>query len=490
MNLNVDNLNLLVEDIIKESVSDKVWHYTRPTSMLDILKTNKINLTPSFGMSADKALNYNKNFSLSLTTTKNPNIGFNSGYNKTDRVRIEFDGRELNYNFKSKHVDYWQYPRTKDFTSGNGSSYDEMEERIISDKSEIKPITRYIKAIEVFIEVGNNRFIQTYKDVKKYADELNIPCYFYVTNKDFSYSITKNAVDINNYESREVDDDYKISDEHEKTYSLIYSSEIAALISYKDDNLKNKILDYSKQLGLDSTNFGERIDKRMDTLRWNYLSYFNDVRARDLELSTQSTIQNNRASTDKLVRYVIWLLGSDMKKNKCNSITEYIRYKVYIGKKTQQQFASDLSNGFEKKINLTYDKYIQELNENRFETIDGDYYEGNITRVVPDVKKELDRIIYQVKEYVKEWLTTDDNMFYGKFKVASVNVKDVLKLSQNERDYEFEKDVIDYHTNYSQRLDSNDIYRVINYTMYEALDEYLIPEIDKVREQNERQWSS
>ena len=40
MILNVDNLNLLVEDIIKESVSDKVWHYTRPTNMLDILKTN------------------------------------------------------------------------------------------------------------------------------------------------------------------------------------------------------------------------------------------------------------------------------------------------------------------------------------------------------------------------------------------------------------------------------------------------------------------
>lgn len=466
----------LIKYRLNESVSDVAYHYTNATSLVNILKTNKIFLTPSYGIGADQSINYNKLYSLSLTSARNTATGFratgkNSQYAE-GRIRLEMNGRELNHNYKSKHVDYWQYPRTKEMTQ-NGGSYDEMEERILSDKNEISPASRYITAIEIFIYEPQ---LQNYKQIKELAEQLNIPCYFYNNGRDFNFSIKKNAVELP--ENIDQSEDRNIPEEEKKINAVIKAHKLGGLISYKDENLKNKLIKYASDNGYDADRLTKLITDRVSTLKYSYLGSPQDYMMRELELVTTSDIQNYRSEPDKLIRYAIQLLGYDMKKKGLKTIKEYVWDKAYLGKKTQKQFNEQFYNKMLKAIDTNYKIQLDELKDRSFYDHEGNYNDGNVIELVPEVKTQLDRVIGLIKNYYKEKILTNDDMFRYSFYFAYTEVIQYLNL--NNMDYEFAKDQIDYS---ESNLDANDIWRVIRYTLANTTD-FAMDEIKAIQEEN------
>lgn len=444
-----------VTKVLAESVSDKVYHFTYTPIVLNILKTNQIYLSPSFGIGADNNVNYNKTFSLSLTTSKSSKVGYGSSRGSNGLVRIEFNGRELNYNYKSKHIDYWQYKRTPEFMKQESGN--EMEERILSNKNTIAPATRYITKIDILNKDGfNTNGIDG--QIKTLADSLNVPCYFYTDVNSFNYEIIKNAVN-----PPQVGETEPEEDAGNNTFSYM-AKELAALISYKDDKMRQKILSYTDKQGIDNAFVNTEIDKKLQNLVYNYFAQ-DDLGT--LSQLIASTIGNNRATTNTLNRFFIHAFASDMKKHNCKTILDYLKYKYYIGKKTQKQFNEEFYNEITKIIDKEFVYRSNILNGLSFYTIDGEYVDGNILQEIPDVKTGLLRIVNNIKEYCANYILNNNDMFRYPYELSSYDIRDNLQLKSI--DYFFSKDLIDYDSSTYTGRDAQD---VISYIVYAINDAY------------------
>lgn len=479
-------LKLLIKKIIRESVSDKVYHFTYVDNLLSILQNNKIYLTPSFGITSDANINNGKLYSLSLTRSKNvmqnyKGIGKNLDY-ASGRIRIEFDGRRLNANHKSKPVDYWQYPRTKDITTMS-NSYDELEDRIVSDKNEITQINKYISQIDIFLNVKNESFMQKCHEIRHAAENLNVPCYFYDNGKDFNWGITKNSVELPEKNNDFVEKDYSGGEDYKKRRNLLEIETIASVLSYKNDENKEKILNYIESIGHNKDELSDLIEEKKKKIKNEYFTY--DIYFSELITSIQYMIQNNRGSHVDVIRFIIKMFGDDMKKNNCKTIREYLTYKQYIGKKTHEQFQEELYNYLIIALDEIYGDSIVRLNGYSFETIDGEYYYKNITKEVPDVKKELDKIIYLIKNYYKEKIF-DDKVDIFKYWYVLTRSNTVDNLNLNDLNYTFSPDVIEYE---NTRGVQPEIYKTqIKYILYD-LEDLMYKKVEQINAEKQRQWN-
>jgi len=470
------------KQLINESMSDVVFHYTRLDGLISILQTNKINLSPSYGIGADQAVNYNKLFSLSLTTARNSATGFfGSGKNQEasqGRIRLEMNGRELNYNYKSKHVDYWQYPKTKDITQ-NSTSYDEMEERLLSDKNQISPANRYISAIEIHIDKSQ---YDRYHIVKQLAEKLNIPCYFYDNGKNFNYSIKAKAVELP--ETYQTTDRYNpnYTEEQLKSRTISNVYRLAAFVSYKNDVIKNKILQYAKENNFNVADLQNKIEEDIKNLKYEYLNNTIDYKMTELTYRIQNNIGEYRSTTDEFIRYVIKLIGYDMKKNNIKNIHQYTYYKANIGVRTQKQFNEILYKKSVQIINDQYNKQLIELNEISFYDHNMKYHEGDVINKYPEVKIQLDKIIEIIKNYYKNHILNNDDMFKYGSNLMYTEIMNDLKVK--EFSYDFAKNEIDYD---ESRLSPNDVWNVVKYTIAYSVD-LINKEIDSVKEEYQNQF--
>jgi len=472
-------VNSITENVITESVSDEVYHFTRPDQMLEILKTNKINLSPTFGISADSSLNHNKLYSLSLTTSKNTTIGYKGTKTPEYICRIQFSGRELNYNFKSKHVDYWQSsrdPKTyKDLSLDMISHKDEMEERILSDRDNISPASRYIISIDLIDTYKEPQRLIIFSQIKELAKSLNIPCYFYNDAKSFNFSIKQNVIELPTTNEPDESRNYDKSN-----YDAI---RLFALASYGNPEIENKIISGLSSFKVDSNDLKQRIDKEINDFKYEYFRHLDDYRLRDLEVGIQANVSNNRATTNELTRFALRMLGYDMKKNNCNSLMAYFKFKIFMGKKTQKQYNEEFSNKLTQVIDKSYQEQLPNLNRYQFESIDGEYYSGNVIKFVPEIKKELDRIIYNIKQYCNNYILKNNDMFKYSYVISGNEIKKQLKLE--DIDYKFCSNIIEYN---NSKLSEYDIKQVIDYVLYD-IDDFYYKEIQRMQTEEMEQWN-
>lgn len=129
------------KDKLVEALTSLVFHYTSLANCYEIITQNKIFLQSALGGMSDNYGN-GKMFYLS-TTRQRSNL---SGYKRQTRgvARLELDGDKLNQRFKGKPLDYWGkgYRNVDNF---------EMEDRLLSNESQIYPASAYIKRIDLFI---------------------------------------------------------------------------------------------------------------------------------------------------------------------------------------------------------------------------------------------------------------------------------------------------------------------------------------------------
>lgn len=171
MKLN-DN-RILLKDLLAESITDVVWHYTMPRNALEIVKTNTFQLDTGTDSNA-VAFSGKRQYYLSTTRVKKG--GYGEGYT----CRLELDGSKLSQNFKGGAIDYW----------GMGNQADEFEDRVYSHTPTIKNASRYIKYVDVWIaeDDGVHTSHQHNPDSIRLAEEcLNkgIDCRVFKNKRDF-----------------------------------------------------------------------------------------------------------------------------------------------------------------------------------------------------------------------------------------------------------------------------------------------------------------
>lgn len=171
-----------VAEVITESLSRRVFHYTRLKPAVDILESGVFKLTAAVGTRAEQELAKKQSLYF-LSTTRTTMGGYHNPY--SDGVMFNLNGDYYNRHYRAGPVDYWG-------DRGNLHKYQkrsEAEDRIFSDKNTID--TGGIEEIHVFVmemnpeEVESN--YQYYPAVLRrlfvLAKKAGIPIFLY-SNRD------------------------------------------------------------------------------------------------------------------------------------------------------------------------------------------------------------------------------------------------------------------------------------------------------------------
>jgi hypothetical protein len=254
--------------IIKESLTDDVYHFTNMASLKNIVETNKMFLSNSFENSTDSIMSGIKYpYYLSLTRSFNDKFGYVGYMNKHKlngdksqalssslNVRIEFDGRMLNYNFKGSPVNYhWkENKRSKEQQALRqlyGDEWDNVkdfqlvqirqdEDRLLSKKPYISNVNKYIKRIDVCINMdGFSTRLTTEFQNFLYSLLLNQN----YQNKIFIYT------NENDYNKRYRPINDKIISSNGNFANLFSSNKISSGDEYRRVYSKSKVVSNNKQ---------------------------------------------------------------------------------------------------------------------------------------------------------------------------------------------------------------------------------------------------
>jgi len=165
--------------LLKEVHQEDLFHATQSDKLLKILKDDAIKLGFAGGTTADQQLNKGYHFFLSTMRVKYGNFALGSlpdpyvSYN----VIIHLDGKKLtNAGFKVFPVDFW----------GMGPKNSEQEERIVSDKDEIKPLSNFVKDVHVYVDTSSNNphSLERLHEINNFAKKSSFPIYFYLTGNE------------------------------------------------------------------------------------------------------------------------------------------------------------------------------------------------------------------------------------------------------------------------------------------------------------------
>lgn len=312
-----------------ESLSERVYHFTSLRSLNDILKNDKINLSPTLGTDADNI--HKEFFFLSMSRTKSGSIG----YGKTFNVRIEFDGKSLNNNYKGISVDYFNAKDYQGYIKRGGwedgySSKFEYEDRLISDKGSIDNISKFIKRIDIFIESGDKEI----KDIKKtiiYCEKLNINLFITSSKKNFNHQMGENELDY--YRNIDIDDEIDYESNNNSSKILYFD-----FIMIETLNRFGRLPKYSDTFGDDNEKMIKEIDgENLDLLNDKEIKYLREqigylmyggAHIYDRIETIKNNIHNNKRY-DSEYRVFVENIGKILRKYKCSNIKEYFNLMCY-----------------------------------------------------------------------------------------------------------------------------------------------------------------
>lgn len=383
------------EKPLNEMVSDVVYHYTSISNILNILQHDILHLTPYFASYDETNVENSKFYYMSLTTSRFSDIGFQGDTKQP--VRITLDGRKINQNFKTKRVDYWKFGKDPNKFKDMGGDdeyirksilkYNEMEDRLISDKNQIDGFSKYIISIDIILpkdEMNNiyyahnnpsnvlHRYplFNTLKGILIYCKKRNITCHVYDDKKDFNYKQTQNSIN-NLFSDNNFDVDKFLEYEKEMNDPKKYLDNKRIISLYAILLFNNKNYDYIKNyihnnliklVGKEETDkFFNKIDFEIGEIERNYSHvYHNEINTYlkshnlssvkqinknlinklsfngndmygfiDYLTKTSLALNNLRGNRISVVKLLVYSFVLDMKKNNTSSFNYYMFNKFH-----------------------------------------------------------------------------------------------------------------------------------------------------------------
>ncbi len=182
---------------ISEGVSSILYQSTSIHNVKEILNRNAILLTPSIGTDSDYSINKNKTYFLSTARSRVGQYHYPASKYHTGQCLLVLDGQKLMQDgFTGAPVNYWgsEVIHTKN----------EMEDRIVSSKSEIPNAMKYIKEIHILLNTQEKRddrlesMIRILRLIMIIGKSKAIPVFVYNNFEDFNVLRKDKAnVDIN-----------------------------------------------------------------------------------------------------------------------------------------------------------------------------------------------------------------------------------------------------------------------------------------------------
>ena len=175
-------------ELLNETHLTDLFHATNTHNLLGMLEDDAVKLTFAGGTESDQS--YNKGYSFFLATMRAKYGNYARGrepskeYIGMYNVVVHLDGDALKTaGFKMFPVNYW----------GGDSSHSEQEERIVSDKDELKPMANFVKDVHVYIPKDLNHafVIDDIHKISELAPSRNIKVYFYPPNEKDAFRMQR-----------------------------------------------------------------------------------------------------------------------------------------------------------------------------------------------------------------------------------------------------------------------------------------------------------
>jgi len=341
-----------------ERLTSNIYHFTYVGKLVNILETNKFYTTPVIGTKADSNINKGKFYYFATQTSRHGKVAYADSLSTwAGKVCINLNGNKLNDNYKSMSVDFWQTSRNpKDHDKQNFmrnlTRYDELEERIVTNKSEIDNARKYIDEIHVFLPEERNDYVaKNFIELKKYSD-VNI--YFYDDEKYFDNQTKSKSIDINDIDFEK---DLDPEENTHKSYNIPLVRVMGIMIMGDDDfkkklfkwlekskYVKNLLKDRNRKFKgtnseLSIDDLFKKIEKSSETdLKHIFTNIFwsgqvDDYWMTDFVNSISADVHNNKSSTNPIARKILHLLTQDMNKNKVKNLRNYFIYKNSLATK-------------------------------------------------------------------------------------------------------------------------------------------------------------
>ena len=167
-----------------------LWHAT--PAALSILKDDSFQLTFAGGTESD---NRHPNRQFYLSCSRIPHGGYSMGeYYKNTQFKFQLDGQQLAHRFRIIPVRYWGDLGRDD------RSRDENEDRIVSNNHEIRPASKYITALHVFVpteddlserEIQRNILLQ----ITEMGRERGVRVLYYLNKTAYQLADARRATD-------------------------------------------------------------------------------------------------------------------------------------------------------------------------------------------------------------------------------------------------------------------------------------------------------
>jgi len=147
--------------VLSESMSSVVYHFSSLPKMANIASRDCISLSPALSGISNN-IDGKRLFYLSTARSRLSGAYGERAVKKGYAVCITLDGEKLNNRFKARPVAYWssrdRNGRMVQRENGEYSnSDDELEDRLLSDKSRIEKLSEYVLRIDILMDPENEQ---------------------------------------------------------------------------------------------------------------------------------------------------------------------------------------------------------------------------------------------------------------------------------------------------------------------------------------------
>lgn len=212
-----------LNDLINEGKGGYLYYYRSPTSLLDILRTNRIR--GSFNSNTFTNKSYNRGRLFFIPTTRNKSYRF-LGRN----CRIYLDENKLRQRYKIVPIETLLGMK-------------EFEERVLLNKSYIVA-SDYVSRIDFFVSNEHKEFVG---EVYRLCNEMGVPVYFFNNESAFNKGDERGSIDLKdivkmqykNFPPKEYE---KINESDLQLFLFILSmgGDKSGIVGYLDDDVINK----------------------------------------------------------------------------------------------------------------------------------------------------------------------------------------------------------------------------------------------------------
>lgn len=318
-------------NMINESISSKIYHFTSISNALKISEEDAIFLQSSLEGYSNTS-NSSKLFYLSTTRTKYQSFGYSRKFSDNS-ARIEFDGDKLNNDFSAKPYNYWGDDMGKPTYLKNDNKgltidkqehvRDEAEDRLLSHKGVIEPAHKYIKRIDIILKDTSENNRTNYLNARNLLTSRYSRIVFVYNNLNDFNKQNDNTInnqildDFESYGFGSYDNgEYKLNNDAIKIV-------LAAIFNGESDNPMKDSANLLKQYGLERY-LKSGVLKSNEYMKYPY--YFDFNRLSD-ELSTKLSELSRRPSREK--QKILQMLSDYFRKNNLKNYKDYIKYKSF-----------------------------------------------------------------------------------------------------------------------------------------------------------------